>query len=82
VCWVNLAAIAAAAEHNPDTVPARRLEWWQRRIERAQRMYVSAIKALAQIRRLQLPTVQVNVAAAGGQQINLAAPVPKRRNPS
>jgi hypothetical protein len=78
VCWVNLASIEATAEHDLSAASERRIEWWQRRIERAQRMYVGAIKALAQVRRLQLPVVQVNVAAAGGQQINMAAPVQKQ----
>jgi autonomous glycyl radical cofactor GrcA len=38
----------------------------------ANRRYLSAIKALAQVRRLQVPlNVQVNVATAGGQQVNV-----------
>ncbi len=37
-------------------------EGYQRRIERAQRRYLAAIKALAQLRRLAVPVVQVNIA--------------------
>jgi hypothetical protein len=41
----------------------------QQRIERAQRRYLAAIKALAQVRKLGVPAVQVNIA---DKQINLA----------
>lgn len=34
----------------------------KRRLDRAQNRYLSAIRALAVVRRLQLPTIQVNVA--------------------
>jgi hypothetical protein len=39
------------------------------RIERAQRRYLSAIKALVQVRMLVVPAVQVNI---GEKQINVA----------
>ncbi len=41
----------------------------QRRIERAQRRYLAAVKALAQVRKLGLPAVQVNIA---DKQVNVA----------
>ena len=44
-------------------------EYHQRRIDRAQRRYLSAIKALVQVRRLLGPMVQVNIAE---KQINVA----------
>lgn len=38
------------------------LDFWQRRLERAQRMHLRAIEALARVRRLQIPAlVQVNI---------------------
>jgi hypothetical protein len=41
----------------------------------------SALKALAQVRRLQVPlSVQVNVATAGGQQVNVAGDLPPARS--
>jgi hypothetical protein len=40
----------------------------QQRIERAQRRYLEAIKTLAQVRRLEVPAVQVNIA---DKQINV-----------
>jgi hypothetical protein len=48
-------------------------DFWQRQIDRAQRRYLAAVKTLADIRRMQLPAVQVNVAADGGRQLNVAA---------
>lgn len=41
----------------------------QKRMDSLHRRYLSAIKSLAQVRRLQLPAVQVNI---GGQQVNVA----------
>lgn len=38
------------------------LEFWQRRLERAQRMHLRAVESLARVRRLQIPAlVQVNI---------------------
>jgi hypothetical protein len=48
-------------------------DFWQRQIDRAQRRYLSAVRTLAQVRRLELPAIQVNVAAHGGKQLNLAS---------
>ncbi len=71
-CWLYL--------HHTETVYIQKMkdltmaqgEYHQRKIERAQRQYLAAIKALAQVRRLLAPTapaVQVNI---GGQQLNVA----------
>jgi len=44
-------------------------EYFQRRQERAHRLYLSAIRTLAQVQRLLVPAVQVNI---GAQQLNVA----------
>jgi len=44
-------------------------EFHQRRVERAQRRYLAAIKALAQVRRLGVPALQVNI---GDKQVNVS----------
>ena len=49
--------------------PAAQLAYHEQRLERAERRYLAAIKALAQVRRLLGPAVQVNVAE---RQINIA----------
>jgi hypothetical protein len=44
-------------------------EFHRKRIDQAERRYLRAITALAKVKRLQLPTVQVNI---GNKQINVA----------
>ena len=51
-----------------DSLGIQKEEFYQKRVARAQRNYEAAIKTLAQVRRLQLPTVQVNIA---DKQINV-----------
>ena len=51
--------------------------WLHKKADMANRRYLSSIKTLAQVRRLQLPlSVQVNVAAQGGQQVNVSGVTP------
>lgn len=63
-CWLLL----AHAENKYAEVMKERSvsfdlsEYHQRRCDRAQRRYLAAIKALAQVRRLLVPMVQVNIA--------------------
>jgi len=45
---------------------------YQKQIDRAQRRYLDAIKALAHVRKLNLPAVQLNIAEKGAKQINVA----------
>ncbi|HTE19411.1 MAG TPA: hypothetical protein VK689_13635 [Armatimonadota bacterium] len=44
----------------------------QKRAETAQRRFLAAVKTLATVRRLALPALQVNIAAHGGKQVNVA----------
>jgi hypothetical protein len=44
-------------------------EYWQKQQERAQRRYLAAMRTLAQVRRLLVPNVQVNIAE---NQVNVA----------
>ena len=48
-------------------------EFHQRRIDHAHKRYLSAIRSLAQIRKLALPVLQVNIAR---KQVNIAGAVP------
>lgn len=56
------------------------LEFWERRLSMSQRRYLHACETLAKIRRLMSgkPTVQVNIAAQGGQQVNVAGGLEKK----
>jgi hypothetical protein len=52
------------------------LEWgdyYQRRMDRAHKRYLTAIKTLATVRKLALPVLQVNIAR---KQVNVAGPCP------
>jgi hypothetical protein len=68
VCWLTLHYY----EHQRAATEGLTLEeanHYDRRLDRAQRRYLAAIKCLAQVRRLLGPTVQVNVAE---KQVNIA----------
>lgn len=53
----------------PNTMSFQAGDYYQRRQDRGHHRYISAIRALAQVRQLLIPAVQVNV---GGQQVNMA----------
>ena len=73
-CWLQLHYAEARYAQHLGSLTMAQGEYHQRTIERAQRRYLAAIKALAQVRRLPIPSIQVNIAEAGGQQINVAQP--------
>jgi hypothetical protein len=71
-CWLQL--------HHADLLLAQvermslaQLEYHQRTRDRAHKCYLSAIRALAMIRKLALPVLQVNIAS---NQVNVAGPAP------
>ncbi len=55
------------------------VEFWERRLSMAQHRYLSACQTLAKIRRLssKYPSLQVNIAAQNGQQVNVAGDLQK-----
>ena len=59
---VSYAEAQYAAALKGDNVSIGRSEYLQRRCERAQRQHLTAIRALAQVRRLLVPMVQLNIA--------------------
>jgi len=61
-------AEALYAQHL-ETFSLKQNEFYQRRLSLAQNRYLSAIRTLAQVRRLQVPAVQVNIAR---EQLNVA----------
>lgn len=56
------------------------LEFWERRLSMSQRRYLHACESLEKVRHLmsRKPAVQVNIAAQGGQQVNVAGDVVKK----
>lgn len=67
-CWLHLHYYETLAAQSMKDQSLRQSEAHGKRIEQAHRRYLSAIKALAQVRRLELPAVQVNI----GQHQNIA----------
>ena len=70
-CWLHVNyAEAKNAEQIKGTSSFNASEYYQKRVERAQRRYLAAIKALAQLRRLQsgIPNSQTNVQVNIGSQ--------------
>jgi hypothetical protein len=63
LCWLHLHYAEGAYAQKMDGLDAEWSEHSQRRIDRAQRRYLQAIRTLAQVRRLAVPAaVQINVA--------------------
>lgn len=68
ICWLWVNYFDAMYAGNIIELSITSSEFHLRRLDGAQRRYLAAVKALAQVRRLQLPTVQLNV---GQNQINV-----------
>ena len=69
MCWLALQhAELISTQRSFGRVNVQEVELYQRRLDRAHKRYLSAIRTLAQIRKLG-PTVQVNIAE---QQVNVA----------
>jgi hypothetical protein len=75
LCWLHLHAVELEYTHligasslSPDA------GHWERRLSSAQARYLRACETLARIRKLarSTPALQVNIAADGGQQVNVA----------
>ena len=60
-CWLHLHHLEMLYAQN-DRMTPEISTYFQKCIDRAQRRYLSAIKTLAVVRRLALPTLQVNIA--------------------
>ncbi len=67
-CWLQLQHADLTYGRNVDYMTMEQIDYHQRRLDRLQKRYLSAIKTLAQIRKLG-PAVQINIAE---KQINTA----------
>ncbi len=73
-CWVQVQEADlryATAIHKPQ--PVRLMESYQRRMDAANRRYLTSLKTLATVRKLALPVLQVNIAR---KQVNIAGAGP------
>jgi len=69
-CWLQVLQAEAACAANLGRPATSRSEYHERRLDRAHRRYLAAIRTLAQVRKLLRPTLtQINVAQ---QQVNMA----------
>jgi hypothetical protein len=66
ICWLQLYYAETLYVQNIQAFTLRQAEFHQQRISKAQARYLAAIRALAQVRRLGVPAVQVNI---GQQQV-------------
>jgi hypothetical protein len=66
-CWLALQHAEIIHAQNLSKVSVQQSEYHQRRLDRLHKRYLSAIRTLAQIRKLG-PAVQINVAE---QQVNM-----------
>jgi hypothetical protein len=66
MCWLHLSYAEALYAQNIQVLSCQQAEHYERRLSKAQARYLSAIRTLAQVRRLGVPAVQVNI---GQQQV-------------
>lgn len=79
LCWFHLNIVEIEYTNvMAQPIPVSSAEHWERRLSAAQRRYIRACDALARIRKLArtTPALQVNIAAHGGQQLNLLGDQP------
>ena len=69
ICWLQLQYADAIYAQNMKDLNLHWNDLYQRRQDRAHRRFLSACKALATVRRLAIPALQVNI---GEKQINVA----------
>jgi hypothetical protein len=69
-CWLHLHHLEMLYAQK-DGMSLELGNYYQRSIDRAQKRYLAAIKTLAQVRKLAVPVVQVNIAK---KQVNMAGP--------
>lgn len=69
LCWLTLNYYETIYAQTMGDLSLASSDFQQKRLDRAHQRYLSAVKSLAQVRRLQLPILQLNV---GGQQMNIA----------
>lgn len=79
VCWLQTNYADAIYAQGQKDLSIRQGEYYQRRQDRAQRRFLSAIKSLAYVRKLPLAVLQVNI----DKQVNIAGgPPPEPQKPT
>lgn len=65
------------SQHTGSDHSMREGEYWLQTAGAAQRRYLRAVETLARVRRITRATLQINIAEAGSQQVNIAGDVVK-----
>lgn len=74
ICWLHLQLCEKKMTEQHDFMPLDVAAYQHKRLEQAHNRFMSAIKKLAEVRKLQLPTMQINI---GQKQVNLAQGAPQ-----
>lgn len=70
LCWLRLQCVEQRYTNTTSQrIGIPQADYWERRLSAAQQRYLRAVEILARIRRLRLPTMQVNIA---DKQVNIA----------
>jgi hypothetical protein len=70
LCWLRWTLTEYWYSKNTGDSPTiTQADYWDRHLNATQRRYVRAIEALARVRKMDLPPLQINI---GGQQVNIA----------
>ena len=76
LCWLRMQDVESSYSLAMErSLPLAQADYWDRHLAAAQRRYLRACETLARVRRLLNPTLQVNIAAQGGQQVNVSGDV-------
>jgi hypothetical protein len=70
-CWLQVQDAELRYAQGQDKLNIRQADYYQRRIDAANRRYLAALKTLALVRKLAVPALQINLAR---KQVNIAAP--------
>ena len=76
LCWLEVQYFETLYAQNMGEMTMAQGDSQQRRIDAAHRRYLSSIRTLAQVRRLAVPAIQVNIGEKQLNQVNVAAPGP------
>jgi hypothetical protein len=68
LCWHHVHLCECVVAQNAGSMSLAQAAYHGKRLDSAHKRYLSSIKALAQVRKLQLPNVQVNI---GEKQVNV-----------
>ena len=75
LCWMRMYIMDNAYTYNlmnEGSFSLDKAQYWERILSSTQNRFLRAIETLARIRKITQATLQVNIAADGGKQVNVA----------